>query len=74
MNTKNFEIKVREPNSTQWTAFISGTLTYPLGQNPQPMDTFNGTAVVTKEVELSCLNSYSTSYSKYCALNYIGFE
>ena len=73
-NTRNFEIKVRGPNSTQWTAFISGTLANPMYQTQVPLKTFNGTAVIAKEVELSCLNSYSTSSLRCCGLNYIGFE
>ena len=74
-NVKNFNIKVREPNSTQWNAFISGTLSDPYGLRPPPLETFNGTAVIAKEVELSCLGTFrpSTSSTKRCALNYIGF-
>ena len=73
-NTKDFEINVREPNSTQWIAFISGRLSNPNVQNPLPLDSFTGTAVNAKEVELSCLNTYHESSSiNSCALNYIGF-
>ena len=74
-NVRNFKIKVREPNSTQWNAFISGTLSDPYGLRPPPLETFNGTAVIAKEVELSCLGTFrpSTSSTKRCALNYIGF-
>ena len=72
-NVKDLEIKVRGPNSTQWLAFISGTLSNPNGQNPAPMETFNATAHIAKEVELSCLNAYSVGYNSGCGLNYIGF-
>ena len=74
-NTKDFEIKVREPNSTRWTDFISGTLPYPFAQNPAPLETFNGTAVIAKEIEFSCLSTISSTWysNRKCALNFIGF-
>ena len=71
--TKDFEIKVREPNSTQWIAFTSGRLSNPNGQSPAPLETFNATAHIAKEVELSCLNAYSVGSTSGCGLNYIGF-
>ena len=70
-NMKDFEIKVREPNSSQWTAFVSGTLSHPGGQNPPPLETFHGTQVIVEELEITCLSYHPGSY--YCALNYIGF-
>ena len=74
-NTKDFEIKVREPNSTQWTDFISGTLSSPFAQDPAPLETFNGTAVIAKEIEFSCLSTISPTWysNRKCALNFIGF-
>ena len=68
-NTKDFEIKVREPNSSQWKPFVAGTLTDPSGQNPPPLETFTGSQVVIEEMEFTCLSYYTT----YCGLNYIGF-
>ena len=73
-NTKDFEIKVREPNSNVWKAFASGTLPNPTGQNPPPLSTFSGTPVTVEEVEFSCLNVYPSGSSQYCALNYIEFQ
>ena len=73
-NTKDFEINVREPNSTQWIAFISGTLSNTNGHTQAPLETFNATALlIAKEVELSCLNAYSVGSTSGCGLNYIGF-
>ena len=73
--TKDFEIKVREPNSTQWTDFISGTLSNPFAQDPAPLETFNGTAVIAKEIEFSCLSTISPTWysNRKCALNFFGF-
>ena len=74
--TKDFEIKVREPNSNQWNAFVSGTLSNPYGPNTSPLETFSGTPVSVEEVEFTCLSYYPPSgYSvAYCALNYIEFN
>lgn len=72
--TRDFEIKVREPNSNQWKAFVSGTLTDPNGQSIPPLETFSGAPVTVDEVEFSCLSIYTTSSTNYCALNYIEFN
>ena len=70
-NMKDFEIKVREPSSSQWTAFVSGSLSHPGGQNPPPLETFQGSQVNIEELEITCLSYHPGS--SYCALNYIGF-
>ena len=74
-NTKDFDVKVREPNSNQWKAFISGTLTDPNVQSPAPLETFSGTPVTVEEVEFTCKSTYDhvPGYIYFCALNYIGF-
>ena len=74
-NTKDFEIKVREPNSSQWNAFVAGTLSDPAGQNPPPLETFIGNQVVIEELEFTCLSYHPGTFGSlgYCALNYIGF-
>ena len=71
-HTKDFEIKVRQPNSSQWIAYTNGTLSNPQGQSQAPLETFNATAVIAKEVEFTCLTVYPSGSNK-CGLNYIGF-
>ena len=65
VNTKDFDIKVREPNSNQWNPFISGTFSTLSGT----LETFSGTPVTVEEVEFKCINSFGNT----CALNYITF-
>ena len=66
-NTKEFDVKVREPNSNQWQAFVLGTLPSPSAS--PPLETFNGSPATVEEVEFTCL----TSYGDTCGLNYIKF-
>ena len=67
-STKDFDVKVREPNLNLWQAFVSGTLLSPSAS--PPLETFSGgTPVTVEEVEFHCL----TSYGDTCALNYIEF-
>ena len=70
-DTKDFDIKVKEPNSNVWQTFTSGTLPNPHGHNPVPLTTFSGASVTAEEVEFVCLSSYGASY---CALNYLEFN
>ena len=74
-STKDFEINVREPSSSQWNLFVSGTLSNPYVLTVPPLETFSGTPVIIEEVEFTCLSYYPASgYTNYCALNYIEFN
>ena len=76
VNTKMFEVKVREPNSTLWVSFINGTMPNTFGQDVSThVNIFTGTAITAMEVEFSCLSAYANGGSnKRCALNYIEFN
>ena len=66
-STKDFAVRVREPGSGLWLAFVSATLSSP--SSSPPMETFGGAPATVEEVEFHCL----TSWGDTCALNYIEF-
>ena len=68
--TKDFEVKVRQPNSNQWMSFVTGNLSNPNTISP-PLETFNGNSISVEEVEFSCLTGYG---SYFCALGYLEFS
>ena len=69
VNTKDFDVKGREPNNNQWQSLTSGTLTLTNVGEIAPLETFSVTPITVEEVEFTCL----TSYGNYCGLNYIKF-
>ena len=55
-STKDFAVRVREPGSGLWLAFVSATLSSP-SPSP-PMETFGGAPATVEEVEFHCLTSW----------------
>ena len=64
--TKEYRIRVRRPQLQEWIPFASGTLPDPNTNTTAPLVTAQGSVVIVKAVEFSCLDFYGW----YCALHY----